>query len=265
MLRYVFILLTLPLFGKGIVYSHFQDGHISAHVLEIDPSKYRIDLIKCDPIETPSEVAKFHDAIGAVNGGFTKNRAYIGEPAGIFQIDGKRFTNTDRSRGAIGWKKNGKKALIDRLDTGKNHKVIPFFHPENAKQWNKMDNILGSTPVLVSDFIIPNFFEERVSVPFVVNHYPRTAVGLKDDGTWVFVMVEGSRCGSNRGTTISNLAHFMLSLGCKYALNLGGGHSSTMYYDGRTFHCQESMGDDELSDKHCGEKPVGNVLIFVKR
>ena len=61
---------------------------------------------------------------------------------------------------------------------------------------------------------------------------PRTMVGQKHDGTFVMVVVDG-RTTSSLGMTAKEQASFMLSLGCKNAVNLDGGGSSTMYFGGK--------------------------------
>ncbi len=58
----------------------------------------------------------------------------------------------------------------------------------------------------------------------------RTAIGVKEDGTLVYVCVDGrgESATYNNGITLHDLADLMLSLGCKHAVNLDGGGSTTM-------------------------------------
>ncbi|MDH5313843.1 MAG: phosphodiester glycosidase family protein [Actinomycetota bacterium] len=60
---------------------------------------------------------------------------------------------------------------------------------------------------------------------------PRTAVGIKADGTVVLVVVDG-RSTVSRGMTLVELAQFMKAEGVVTALNLDGGGSSTMVVRG---------------------------------
>jgi len=60
------------------------------------------------------------------------------------------------------------------------------------------------------------------------NINPRTAFGIKRDGTIVFYVVDGRQWDS-RGLNLVDLAKHMLSLGCVDAFNLDGGGSSVMY------------------------------------
>ena len=56
---------------------------------------------------------------------------------------------------------------------------------------------------------------------------PRTAIGIKADGTLVYYVMDG-RTTASRGSTLSQLAQDMISMGCIYAVNMDGGGSSTM-------------------------------------
>lgn len=58
---------------------------------------------------------------------------------------------------------------------------------------------------------------------------PRTAVGLNQNGRWLFmVVIDGRQAGYSQGATFPELADFMISLGSYTALNLDGGGSSAI-------------------------------------
>lgn len=65
------------------------------------------------------------------------------------------------------------------------------------------------------------------------NRVPRTAVGIREDGTMVFIVVDGRQKGLSDGMTIKELAQKLLELGVKDAANLDGGASSEMIIEGR--------------------------------
>ncbi len=58
--------------------------------------------------------------------------------------------------------------------------------------------------------------------------HPRSAVGIKADGTVVLYEVDGRQSGFSAGMTMSQLAQELLDLGCVDAINLDGGGSSAM-------------------------------------
>lgn len=59
-------------------------------------------------------------------------------------------------------------------------------------------------------------------------HAPRTAVGIKDENTLFFVVVDGRQPGYSRGVTGKQLADIMITLGASEAAILDGGASSEM-------------------------------------
>lgn len=98
----------------------------------------------------------------------------------------------------------------------------------NNDDWSAFENILGGTPLLIEKGRLVENFGENIHSTFLELRHPRTALGIKKDGTWVFVLVEGRKIGQSQGITIRELAHAMLEIGCEYAINLDGGSSSTM-------------------------------------
>jgi len=69
----------------------------------------------------------------------------------------------------------------------------------------------------------------------------RTVVGVKEDGTLVFVCLagRGTTANYNAGMKLPQVAQTMIGLGCKHAVNLDGGGSTTMYLDGSNMFISE--------------------------
>lgn len=57
---------------------------------------------------------------------------------------------------------------------------------------------------------------------------PRTAAGIKADGTLVLLVCDGRGAGGSAGYTLAELSAKLLSLGCVNAMNFDGGGSSCM-------------------------------------
>ena len=57
---------------------------------------------------------------------------------------------------------------------------------------------------------------------------PRTALGVKKDGTVLLYAVDGRRTGHSAGMTQKELAEYLLDQGCKWAVNLDGGGSTAI-------------------------------------
>jgi hypothetical protein len=84
--------------------------------------------------------------------------------------------------------------------------------------------------------------------------HPRVAVGW-NDRYYFLVVVDGRQRVFSRGMTLKELARFMVSLGCREALNFDGGGSATLWVDGQVVN----------SPSDGWEREVANALVVVKK
>jgi hypothetical protein len=112
--------------------------------------------------------------------------------------------------------------------------------------------ISGGPRILRDGRISVECEEEGFPLSFRQTKHPRTAVGLKDDAL-LWVIVDGRQPGYSEGMTLDELAEFLLNAGCKDALNLDGGGSSTLFVRGRVMN-QPSDGR---------ERPIANALLLL--
>ena len=131
--------------------------------------------------------------------------------------------------------------------------LIPEL-PDSA--WNKMDNIVAATPLLLCNGAIPPYLNDYTS-DFYTKRHPRSAVGVCKNGNWIFLVVDG-RAKHSEGFTILELAQFMKTLGCVGALNLDGGGSSTMVVQDKVVN-SPSGREHALVRK---ERPVSNAFLI---
>jgi len=82
----------------------------------------------------------------------------------------------------------------------------------------------------------------------------RSAVGLRADGTVLLVMVSQQEA-TNSGMTLAELTAFMQAQGVKQALNLDGGSSSSLLFEGEAFYGRLN------SDEQSVMRPIKSVLI----
>jgi hypothetical protein len=123
--------------------------------------------------------------------------------------------------------------------------------------WQAMDYIVGGMPALfLQKRMIFESNPEKVRAGFDTELHPRTAVGLRADGTWVIVVVDGRQPQISVGINLKDLAGLLLSLGCVDALNLDGGGSSTLVYQGQTVN---SPSDTTK------ERPVSDAIVIMRR
>ena len=81
----------------------------------------------------------------------------------------------------------------------------------------------GCGDVMISDGALTN----SATWHYTVGRDPRTAVGVKEDGTMLFYVADGRQSGYSGGLTQVDLAEELLRQGCVWAVNLDGGGSST--------------------------------------
>lgn len=171
---------------------------------------------------------RYATAVVAINGGFFKAN---GDAAGILKINNTWHGLSTKQRGAIGWLHDNSLVLIDRILTTQNKTIIPHLDSSDLsyKQWNSVDSIIGGAPVLIHNgMIISDYSNEQTLQSFLTTRHNRTAIGIKENGDWVLVVVEGRLYGLIGGMTMQELAYYMYNLGCINAVNLDGGTSSTM-------------------------------------
>jgi exopolysaccharide biosynthesis protein len=83
--------------------------------------------------------------------------------------------------------------------------------------------------------------------------HPRTALGWNDAHLFL-VVVDGRQPALSVGMTMPELAELMQRLGCRDALNLDGGGSSTFWLDGKLVN----------SPSDGWERAVANGLVVVQ-
>lgn len=89
-----------------------------------------------------------------------------------------------------------------------------------SEEWNDVEYAVGALYSLVSDGAVV------AGLPTGVN--PRTAVGVRHDGSVIFYTIDGRRAGHSVGASMDQVAKRMIELGCYAALCLDGGGSTTL-------------------------------------
>ncbi|HEY0551700.1 MAG TPA: phosphodiester glycosidase family protein [Verrucomicrobiae bacterium] len=83
--------------------------------------------------------------------------------------------------------------------------------------------------------------------------HPRSAVGWSPTHVY-FVTVDGRQPALSVGMKLAELAEFMVELGCTDAMNLDGGKSAQLWFNGRL-----------VNSAQVGEDTVANSLLVVRR
>lgn len=85
--------------------------------------------------------------------------------------------------------------------------------------------------------------------------HPRMAIGQRQDGTIIFIAIDGRQPGYSIGTNLLELQNIFERYGAYNAANLDGGSSATMYYDGKVVN---------KTSTPMGERYLPNAFIIEK-
>ncbi len=102
----------------------------------------------------------------------------------------------------------------------------------NVPTANESSIVVGGGPlILEAGKVNVRSKEEQIARDIAIGRAPRTAIGLKQDGTVLVLVVDG-RSTNSKGLTLQELATYFLRLGARDAVNLDGGGSSVMVING---------------------------------
>ncbi len=275
-----------------------QDNHI-IHIVKVDPSQFSIKLVSSsEPTlkrETLLQLAHREKASIAINAGFfgigQNNQAY---PSGVFKVNGKWVSGSSIPRAALGW--SSKEIIFDNII------VKPELHGYKAQgqrssheSWEKMTYVVGGAPLLIArGNIIKDYKHEKIRKEgFISEPHARTALGLTEQGLWVLVVAEQRfefKSGifdlkfatdyiqqkrplksyefknafeiTAPGLTLPELARLMKEQGCEWAINLDGGGSTGLFYDGKIL----TKIFNHMADlQHGFSRKIHNAIVFVSR
>ena len=142
----------------------------------------------------------------------------------------------------------GPGVLFPEVKTGMKLKISTATFPDLSK----VQTAIGGGPMLVHDGEIPIRQPGAHMTAHAKERNPRTAFGW-NDSNYFFVVVDGRRKNVSLGMSFRELAVEMAALGCKEAMNLDGGGSSTIWAGGKVLN--------QPSDNH--DRSGANALICV--
>jgi hypothetical protein len=90
--------------------------------------------------------------------------------------------------------------------------------------------------------------------------HPRAAIGISDRDLYL-VTCDGRRTGVDAGLTLNELADFMLALGCRDAMNLDGGGSTTHVHRGHLLNRPYSEQDQPAP----ASRPIVSAIVVERR
>ncbi|NMO96736.1 phosphodiester glycosidase family protein [Paenibacillus lemnae] len=171
------------------------------------------------------------EVVAGVNGEFYTEQGpegyMIKDGSGI--INGVRVPGVDGKNypfhGFFGIKDNGTPVIGSYTDDWEQMKE-ELFQASGGQYWMVKDGVHQDfNGLVISDPNHPDYDEQTYYRHN--DRHPRTAVGIRSDGTVFFVVIDGRGANGSTGFYIEELGLYMKELGAYQALNMDGGGSST--------------------------------------
>ncbi|MBO9202381.1 MULTISPECIES: phosphodiester glycosidase family protein [Niastella] len=246
------------------------------NVIEVSPNNRRVKLhiVHSDSLEKTSQLAQNVHALAAINGSFFKMRGadpdYRPDLKGVPKLEPSKL---DHNRSVVYLRENdsliapnipGKEPVRKRNNQGSiaingSDFFIVAGDSLNLQSENyiKAHDVISTGPLMILNGVDLPISNDK----FCNDRHPRTAMGEKADGTIVFLVVDG-RAKEAAGFSIPELQKLMKWLGCRDAINLDGGGSTSMYVKGQPYYGVVNYPSDNKKWDHEGEREVANVIVI---
>ena len=135
---------------------------------------------------------------------------------------------------------------IELSENGLDCRIVPASDPVGEGTYSAAE----FTPALIKS-------GEKIEDQYWTGEQPRACFGTGDDGVYMLV-IEGRYPEDNiRGTSVNTCADILLSYGCRDALNMDGGSSAILWYDG-AYVTQSSS----KPLRYTGGRPLPNAWVY---
>lgn len=248
----------------------FQRPDATIHTLYIPAaSRYRVTLGIDNHLQTVNAYAQSHSAIAVLNGGFFDPTN--GQSTSFVFFNGKLVADPRHSKGLTTntdlapflpkifnrseWRQfKCQEQTLFKIDF---HKELPPASCTLQASLGAGPQLLPKNTALQEGFIA---YEQGKLIrdPLGISvRNARSALGLRPDGGMLWVMVAQTQ--PNTGMTLAELTEFLTRQGVTQALNLDGGSSSSIFYNGKTYSGKlSSEGKPVL-------RPVKSVLMLIPK
>ena len=199
-------------------------------------------------LKTTSSLAKEKNAVAAINGGFFNMDS--GGSVTYFEVNDTVVNKTRDPNKKWGISKslmNGAIIIENNFQI-----TIQAAKPEQLYETSKQESgVLITGPLLLLN-------SEKLKMPnskFVTNRHPRTCL-CETEKSVIFITVDG-RQKEAQGMSLFEVQEFLKYIGCKNAINLDGGGSTTMW--------TQNKGIVNFPSDKTGERPIANALLILNK
>ncbi len=184
--------------------------------------------------QTTSQIAENYNAVAAVNGGAFVDQSSTsqwtgngGIPSGIVMSGGEVVHND------LGEGNKTELLAIDKQGV----MIVGKYSIDDLKERKIQEALSFGSTLVVNGKMTPMSGDGGWGIA------PRTAIGQRQDGAIILLVIDGRGVGS-LGATLKETQEIMYQLGAVNAMNLDGGKSTTLYYDGEVRNTpSNSMGE----------------------
>jgi hypothetical protein len=231
------------------IYQVYELPHSRVHTLRIPvQGNFEVTVAVSPNLRTVAEFAAKNQAIAALNGGFfdaqnQKTTAYITKDAQIVgnPHENERLTQNPKLKPYLSQIFN--RSEFRRYQCGTTNRYAIATHTAPIPEGCQLQDALGGGPRLLPTMTATEegFWAENQGKVIrdaiaLKQRNARTAIGITRSGDLLWVMAaQKKELGQNSGLSLPELADFMRSQGIQEALNLDGGSSSGIYYQGKIF------------------------------
>lgn len=243
---------------KGVIRKHAQipllyNGVQNINMIEVDlnKSKCQTKIIVNVPNEIASVSAQNQKAIAAINGSYFNMKD--GNSVCFLKV-GKQIIDTTTAN-EFSIRVNGAISI-----NNKRIRIKPWKKEYEKVKYSRKIDILASGPLMINEGKVCDF--SMSDQPFIETKHPRSAICITKDNRLILITVDGRSPKQAEGVNIPELTHLLKVLGGKYALNLDGGGSTTLWSKDAPQNGVLNMPSDNKKFDHFGERKVSNLIII---
>jgi len=278
-------------------YDKKEDGRHIIHIVKIDPKNFDIDIVKAESPnsrETIDSIAKRLGAQIAINGGFFEINQSASKPSGTLIIKGKSYKIVNKPQPLIIIDSKGlnikfanpidyiKESVISGIPILVQDSKIPEKITQQSGAFYTSPHARTALGIRSDGKIIIVIAEHRYGRDLMSITMGEIQSLIKEKGEIFSKQFGYKHPGSITlnelknilkaefqqedtfvGLSILELAHLMQSLGCKDAINLDGGGSSTLWIKDEVVN--QTFGDEDEAIGLKVLRPVHDAIIFKKK
>ena len=207
-----------------------------------------------DSLKKTSWFGQKHQAIAAVNGTFFDMKQ--GGSVDMIRIDGQTLDTTRLDKNQARAEHRQAAIVINRNKLG-------IVYGGTSPRWDQErsePNVMVTGPLLLVNGqphpLLKNAFND--------NRHPRTCACVTTDRRVILLTADG-RHANAAGLSLPELTKVMQWLGCRDAINLDGGGSTTIWLAGQGENGVVNFPSDGKNWVRTVERPVSNVLLLKRK